>query len=76
MHRLLILPLLMGPLAEPIWAQAACQPPSKVFMFKGEAPSAIVQQAFSERFDRPVQPVECNDASGICTQTWIKKCPS
>lgn len=74
MLRLLILPLLIGPMAAPTWAQAVCKPPSKVF--QGEAPSAIVQQAFSERFDRPVQRVECNDASGVCTQTWVKKCPS
>jgi hypothetical protein len=73
-HRLLILPLLIGPLAAPTWAQAACKPPTKVF--QGEAPSAIVQQAFSERFDRPVQPVDCNDVSGVCTQTWVKKCSS
>lgn len=73
--RHLLLPLLVGPalaasLATAGWAQAACKT-TKVF--SGEAPSAIVQQAFAERFDRPIKAVDCND-KGICTQTWGKNC--
>ncbi|MFS6827953.1 hypothetical protein [Cyanobium sp. ATX-6F1] len=42
---------------------------------QGRSPSAIVQQAFSERFDRPIKAVACND-DGTCTQTWGKNCQS
>ncbi|MCP9915637.1 hypothetical protein [Cyanobium sp. ATX 6F1] len=73
MRRLLLLPLLTIPLLAPAaLAQASCKA-TKVF--KGEAPSAIVQQAFSERFDRPIKAVACND-DGTCTQTWGKNCQS
>ncbi|MCP9848547.1 hypothetical protein [Cyanobium sp. Morenito 9A2] len=73
MRRLLILPLLAIPVAPlPALAQASCE---NTKVFKGEAPSAIVQQAFSERFDRPMKAVSCND-DGTCTQTWGKKCQS
>jgi hypothetical protein len=72
-RRLLILPLLAIPLVTPAaLAQASCKA-TKVF--KGEAPSAIVQQAFAERFDRPIKAVACND-DGTCTQTWGKNCQS
>ncbi|MGB7565642.1 MAG: hypothetical protein WBM08_12950 [Prochlorococcaceae cyanobacterium] len=73
MRRLLILPLLAIALVTPAaLAQASCKA-TKVF--KGEAPSAIVQQAFAELFDRPIKAVACND-DGTCTQTWGKNCQS
>lgn len=41
--------------------------------FQGEAPAAIVEQAFAQKFKRPVNRVDCRD-NGLCYQTWGREC--
>lgn len=54
------------------FAAAACKV-SKEFL--GAAPSVIVQDALSEKFQHPLKRVDCRD-NGLCYQRWGKDCSS
>jgi hypothetical protein len=41
--------------------------------FHGAAPSVIVQDALSEKFQHPLKRVDCRD-NGLCYQRWGKDC--
>lgn len=57
-------------LAAPAAEAAGCRVTKQ---FKGEAPAAIVEQAFAQKFKQPINRVDCRD-NGLCYQTWGREC--
>ncbi|MEB3331467.1 MAG: hypothetical protein VKI83_03105 [Synechococcaceae cyanobacterium] len=57
-------------LAAPAAQAAGCRVTKQ---FQGEAPAAIVEQAFAQKFKQPVNRVDCRD-NGLCYQTWGREC--